>query len=206
MNHSARYVSMPTIPPAHFLECVRLAIVRNAAYVPPHDSAALLYIRPLLLGTGAQPALNPPREYTFCVYVTPAGAYHGLQPVDALILDDFDRAAPRGTGAAKIGGNYAPVMRWSDAARRDGYALTLHLDSQTRSEIEEFSTSGFLGIQHDPHDADRCTLVVPDSNTVIESVTSESCVQLAKSFGWTVEKRPVRFHSPVPPVRSRPSR
>lgn len=156
--------------------------------MPPHESGAAMYIRPLLFGSSAQLGLNPPEEYTFLVYVLPVGVYHGVNPVKALILEDFDRAAPDGTGSAKVGGNYAPVLRFSERAYKEGYGITLHLDSKTRTEIDEFSTSGFIGVLKNGEDI---TLVVPDSKNVIKSVTSESVCELARSFGWKVEKRQV---------------
>merc|ERR1711939_1000884 len=140
---------------------------------------AAMYIRPLLFGSSAQLGLNPPEEYTFLVYVLPVGVYHGVHPVSALILEDFDRAAPEGTGSAKIGGNYAPVLRFSERARKEGFGITLHLDSKTRSEIDEFSTSGFLGVRKDAATG-KTTIVVPDSKNVIKSVTSESACEIAK--------------------------
>ncbi|KAI9859650.1 MAG: hypothetical protein M1813_006581 [Trichoglossum hirsutum] len=191
MSHSTSFISIPAPPTPHFIRCVHLAVSLNAAYVPPHQTGAALYIRPMIFGSGAQLGLTPPEEYTFCVYVIPTGVYHGTHPVDALILESFDRAAPEGTGSAKVGGNYAPVLRWSEKAKKEGYGITLHLDSKTRSLVDEFSTSGFIGIKVDA--AGKYTVVVPDSNSVIKSVTSDSCVQLAKSFGWSVENRPIPY-------------
>ena len=149
-----------------------------------------MYIRPLLFGSSAQLGLNPPEEYTFCVYVLPVGVYHGVYPIDALILEDFDRAAPEGTGSAKIGGNYAPVLRWSEKAKSEGFGITLHLDSRTRTEIEEFSTSGFIGVRKE---GEQYTMVVPDSKNVIRSITSESATEIAKSLGWKVKRRSIRY-------------
>jgi branched-chain amino acid aminotransferase len=100
----------------------------------------------------------------------------------------LDRAAPRGVGHVKVGGNYAPVLKFSDEARAQGFHITLHLDSRTQSQIDEFSTSGFLGLKKT---GDSFTLVVPSSPSILKSVTSTSCVELAKSFGWAVELRPV---------------
>lgn len=189
LAHSASFVSIPAVPEELFLEAVHTAVSLNAGYVPPHETGAAMYIRPLIFGSSAQLGLNPPEEYTFCVYVLPVGVYHGVHPVKALILEDFDRSAPDGTGSAKVGGNYAPVLRWSEKARNAGYGITLHLDSKTRSEIDEFSTSGFIGVKKD---GDNITIAVPDSKNVIESVTSESVLEIARSLGWKVEKRSVR--------------
>ena len=188
MQHSAEFISCPPVPEDLFLSAVKAAVALNAEFVPPHETGAALYIRPQIYGSSAQLGLSAPEEYTFCVFVVPTGVYHGSQPVKALILDDFDRAAPNGTGSAKVGGNYAPVLRWSDRARTEGFGITLHLDSKRHEEVDEFSTSGFLGALVDGEDV---TLVVPDTKCAIKSVTSESVQAIARSWGWKVESRPV---------------
>ncbi|CAG8974428.1 hypothetical protein HYALB_00004124 [Hymenoscyphus albidus] len=190
LQHSASFISVPPVPEKTFMECVHAAVALNAAYVPPHETGAAMYIRPLVFGSCAQLGLSPPEEYMFCVYVLPVGVYHGVHPVKALILEEFDRSAPDGTGSAKVGGNYAPVLRWSDKARNEGYGITLHLDSKTRSEIDEFSTSGFIGVKKE---GESVTLVVPDSKCVIKSVTSDSCLRIAESKGWKVEERSIIY-------------
>ncbi|KAK3677637.1 hypothetical protein LTR78_002487 [Recurvomyces mirabilis] len=188
---SSGFISIPEVPTEHWLECVRMAVSLNSEFVPPHRTGAAMYIRPLVFGSSAQLGLNPTEEYTFVVYVLPTGVYHGSHPVAALILEDFDRAAPEGTGSAKIGGNYAPVLRHSQRAYAEGFGITLHLDSKTRTEIDEFSTSAFIGVKGSPEKG--CTLVVPDSKNVIKSVTGISVCEIAQSFGWTVEKRSIKY-------------
>ena len=191
MQRSAEFISVPPIPSEHFIECVNLAVAMNAEFVPPHETGAAMYIRPLLFGSSAQLGLNPPDEYTFVVFVMPTGVYHGVHAIDALVLEDFDRAAPEGTGSAKIGGNYAPVLRHSEKARSKGFGITLHLDSKTRTEIDEFSTSGFIGILTS---GDSTTIVVPDSKNVIKSATSESTCEIGRRlFGYTVAKRQILY-------------
>ena len=188
MQHSAECVSIPHVPVDLFIDACKAAVALNAEWVPPHETGAAMYVRPQIYGSSAQLGLSPPEEYTFSVYVLPTGVYHGVHPVRCLILDDFDRAAPNGTGSAKVGGNYAPVMRWTDKARKEGFDITLHLDSATHSEVDEFSTSGFIGALVE---GDSVTIVVPDSKNVINSVTSESVQGIAKTFGWKVEQRSV---------------
>ncbi|QIX00621.1 hypothetical protein AMS68_006138 [Peltaster fructicola] len=191
MQRSASSICIPPVPVDLFKKSVHLAVSLNAEFVPPHETGAAMYIRPLLFGSSAQLGLNPPEEYTFVVFVMPTGVYHGVHPVAALVLEDFDRAAPDGTGSVKIGGNYAPVLRFSERARQEGFGITLHLDSKTRTEVDEFSTSGFLGVKGTPDSGD-VTIVVPDSKNVIKSVTSESTCEIAKSLGWKVERRAIR--------------
>jgi branched-chain amino acid aminotransferase len=192
MQRSAGFVSIPPVPEEHFLECVRLAVAANAEFVPPHETGAAMYIRPLILGSSAQLGLSPPDEYLFVVFVMPTGVYHGAHAVDALILEDFDRAAPEGTGSAKVGGNYAPVLRHSERARQGRFDITLHLDSKTRTEVDEFSTSAFIGVRKGPDGA--VTLVTPDSKNVIESVTAASICDIGiQLFGYKVEKRRIPY-------------
>jgi branched-chain amino acid aminotransferase len=197
--HSSSFVSIPSMSNAFFIQCVELAVSRNAEFVPPHDAEALMYIRPVVFGSGPQISLAAPSEFIFCVYAMPGNSYHGIRPLDALVMEEFDRAAPKGTGSAKVGGNYAPVIRWQAKAMSQGFPLTLHLDSKTGTEIEEFSTSAFIGViagEEDSRAGCRPTrLVLPDSQNIIDSVTSDSCAQIAKSLGWIVEKRAVRWLS-----------
>lgn len=191
LQHSADVASMPPVPVDMFVQACRSAVALNAGFVPPHETGAALYVRPQLYGSSAQLGLTAPEEYTFCVFVVPTGVYHGTHPVKALILDDFDRTAPKGTGNAKVGGNYAPVLRWSDKARTEGYGITLHLDSARHEEIDEFSTSGFVGVIDKGNN--DVTLVVPDSDCVIDSVTSDSVQEIGRSYGWKVEKRSIKY-------------
>ncbi|KAI9826786.1 MAG: hypothetical protein M1819_007257 [Sarea resinae] len=219
LQASSAYVSIPAVPTELFTAAVSLAVALNAAFVPPSSSAAGLYIRPVVFGSGPQPGLQPSPTYTFAVLVAPFTAYHGRSPLPAVVMDDFDRCAPRGTGAAKVGGNYAPLFRHADAARRQGWPVTLHLDAATRSQVEEFATSGFVGVgkrrddtkgqgqgQGDgdrggDRDSDNATttakelitLVVPSSPNVLPSITSSSILTLARSFGWAVEQRAIAF-------------
>jgi branched-chain amino acid aminotransferase len=196
MAHSAAAVSLPPVPEDLFLAAISLAVQRNAEFVGPADSSAVLYIRPLLFGSGPQLALEPPAEFTFAVYVQPATTYHGTTPLPCLIMEGFDRAATRGVGNAKVGGNYAPVMRHSREAKAKGFYVTLHLDSATMAEVEEFSTSGFVGVRKPREGVEgegKGTLVVPDSKQVIDSVTSDSLQEVARGLGYTVEKRKVPY-------------
>lgn len=190
MQHSAEFICVPPVPTELFLRAVKGAVALNAEFVPPHETGAAMYIRPQIYGSSAQLGLNPPEEYTFAVYVLPTGVYHGTHPVRCLILDEFDRAAPKGTGSAKVGGNYAPVLRWSERARNAGFGITLHLDSKTHTEVDEFSTSGFIGVLQS---GGETVLVVPDSKNVIDSVTSSSVQDIARDFGWKVVARSVSF-------------
>ncbi|KDE09309.1 branched-chain amino acid aminotransferase [Microbotryum lychnidis-dioicae p1A1 Lamole] len=202
IQHSAEVVSMPPVPEELFLEAVSLAVGRNLDLVPPHaphGASGSMYVRPLAFASGENLILAPPSEFQFIVYVTPTGSLYGTAglkapAIDAFVLETFDRAAPRGVGHAKLAGNYAPTFRHAAAAKQAGYAITLHLDSATRTQIDEFSTSNFLAIKkRSSSDDDKVTLVVPTSESILKSVTTKAIIGIAESFGWTVDRRIVKF-------------
>ena len=51
----------------------------------------------------------------------------------------FDRAAPRGTGDVKAGGNYAADLLPLKIAKAEGFGTTLYLDAAEQKYVEEFS-------------------------------------------------------------------
>ena len=76
MQNTADRLSMPRVPPELFLHGVHEAVRANAAWVPPYGSGATLYIRPLLIGVGANMGLRPAKQYEFRVMVCPVGPYY----------------------------------------------------------------------------------------------------------------------------------
>ena len=180
---------MPPIPVDMFIDAVDKVVRANEEYVPPYGTGGSLYLRPLLIGTGPQIGVAPAKEYTFMVMVMPVGAYYkgGLKPVRAVILDDWDRAAPNGMGDVKVGGNYAASLYAHEKAKHDGWPVELYLDAKTHKYVEEFSTSNFIGITRDG------TYVTPDSNSILPSITNMSLKQCAADLGWKVECRPVPY-------------
>ncbi|KAK4705350.1 branched-chain amino acid aminotransferase, partial [Phenoliferia sp. Uapishka_3] len=205
LNHSADVVCMPEVPEATFLEGVHLAVAKNLEWVPPHadyGSSGSMYIRPLLFASGPNLILSPPSEFTFIVYVTPTGSLYGTAgsvapAVDAFIIETFDRSAPMGVGHAKLAGNYAPTFKHSMAAKKAGFAITLHLDSKTRTNIDEFSTSNFLAIAKSSDPTQKKKLVVPTSESILKSVTTKAIIDIAESFGWEIERRVIPFKQVV---------
>lgn len=199
LQHSAGVLNMPHVPADMFIEACRAAVALNAEYVPPHETGWSLYCRPLLLASGPQFPPGEPEECTFAVFVLPttsgaeAGADRPPEPIRALVLDDFDRAAPRGTGTAKAGGNYAGLLRWSGRARAEGFGVTLHLDSAKHEFVDEFSLCGFLGVIRAEGNDEDITLVVPESSCAIDSLTSDSIQTIASDWGWQVIRRPVTY-------------
>lgn len=189
MFNTARRTCMAQVPVEMFVDAVKRVVKANEDFVPPFGTGGSMYIRPLLIGTGAQIGVAPADEYTFIVMVMPVGPYYkgGLKPVRALIVDDWDRAAPNGMGDVKVGGNYAASLYAHESAKHAGYPVELYLDAKTHTYVEEFATSNFIGITKDG------TYVTPDSTSVLPSVTNNTLKQIAADLGMKVEVRPVSF-------------
>ena len=75
MQHSAAVVSIPQVPLDMFVQACRSAVAYNAAFVPPHASGGVAYVRPLLYGSSPHLSMWPPEDYTFCVFVIPVGGF-----------------------------------------------------------------------------------------------------------------------------------
>ena len=189
MAATARRTCMAVVPEEMFVDAVRRVVQANEDYVPPYGTGGSLYVRPLLIGSGAQIGVAPAPEYTFLVLVVPVGPYYkgGLKPVRAMILDDYDRAAPLGMGDVKVAGNYAASLYAHEHAKHAGYPVELYLDAKEHKYVEEFATSNFLAITRDGR------YVTPHSRSILPSVTNNTLKQIAGDLGLKVEERPVPF-------------
>lgn len=184
LNKSCERISIPLIDEDVFVDAVRQVVKANAKYVPPYETGASLYLRPFAIGTGAKVGLGPALEYMFIIFATPVGPYYksGFLPVKALIVEEFDRAAPQGVGDCKVGGNYAAGLRGEKFGKANGYSVVLYLDAQEKKYIDEFSTSNFIGIKGN-------TYVTPNSSSILESITNDSLAVIAADLGMKVERR-----------------
>ena len=186
MQSSARGILMAEVPTEIFKKAIYKAIRMNKRFVPPYGSGASLYIRPLLIGTGAQVGVKPADEYLFLVFVTPVGPYfkEGFKPVNMLLTKEFDRAAPQGTGKYKVGGNYAASLTSMKKAHEEGYANVLFLDSKEKKYIDECGPANFFGIKDN-------TYITPKSDSILPSITNMSLITLADDLGLKTERRKI---------------
>lgn len=196
MQQGARKLRMPEVPTAMFIDGVCEAVKGNIEFVPPYGYGASMYIRPLLFASGHMLGLSPlAEEYTFFATVLPAGGYFGkssgIDGVDALVVEDHDRAAPNGTGSVKAAGNYAADLDPVHCAKERGFQTTLYLDAKERRYIEEFSVCNFVGITKDG------TYVTPTASSILGSTTNSMLQQLARDEGIKVEQRPIDFNAEI---------
>lgn len=167
---------MPQIPTDMFVDAVKQVVRANEEYVPPYGTGGTLYIRPLLLGVGDIIGVKPADEYIFTVFAMPVGNYFkgGLIPTNFIVSDKYDRAAPYGTGAAKVGGNYAASLLPGQMAHERKFSDVIYLDPATHTKIEEVGSANFFGITKDNE------FVTPYSPSILPSITKYSLLYLAE--------------------------
>lgn len=186
MFRTAEGIMMAPVPEDLFVKACVEVVKRNERFVPPAGSGASLYLRPLLIGTGAEVGVKPADEYLFMVFVGPVGPYFkaGFKPVKFQIVEDFDRAAPLGTGTFKVGGNYAASLKSGQRAHDEGFSNCIYLDAIHKKYIDEAGAANFFGIKNNTY----CT---PQSSSILPSITNMSLRQLAEDLGMKVEQRPI---------------
>lgn len=186
MQDSSLGTMMAVLPIEKFEEAVVKAVKLNERFVPPYESGAALYIRPVLFGTGAQVGVKPANEYMFILFVTPVGPYFkgGFQTTPFVIMREFDRSAPLGMGKYKVGGNYAASLVAGAKAHEMGYSNVFYLDAQEKKYIDECGAANFFGIKNN-------TYITPKSSSILPSITNKSLMVLAEDMGMTVERRQI---------------
>ena len=173
LQSTCRGILMPEVPTELFEEMVTKVVRLNQEYIPTYESGASLYIRPLLIGTSAQVGVHPAKEYLFMIFVTPVGPYFkgGFSSNPYVIIREYDRSAPLGTGKYKVGGNYAASLFANNLAHEKGYACEFYLDAKEKKYMDECGT--------------------PKSSSILPSITNKSLMQLAEDLGMKVERRPI---------------
>ena len=189
MFQSAAFLEMPSFPVERFLSALDEVVRANADSVPPYGTGASLYIRPYLFASGIVIGVQPAEEYQFRIFTTPVGPYFkgGATPI-ALMVSDFDRAAPHGTGAVKAGLNYAMSLHSHEIAKKKGFAENIYLDAAKREFVEETGGANILFVDREGQ------LVVPKSDSILPSITRKSLIYVAKEIlHIPVVERQVRF-------------
>lgn len=185
IRRSAARLGMAAPSEEMFIKMCAMCVQENIDFLPPYGHNASMYLRPVIEGVNPQINICPSDEVLFAVMCLPVGNYSkaaSLQPVDAVISRNYDRAAPNGTGSYKIAANYAMSLYPYTLAHKIGYTELLFLDPATKTSVDEFGTSNFIGIKGN-------TYVTPLSDSVLPSITNKSLRTLAEDLGMKVEMR-----------------
>jgi len=195
MAKTAIGLYMAPVPMDIYEKAVRLAVEKNQDFIPPYETGATLYLRPLLIGTTPKLGVGPGWDFEFIIIPSPIGPYYktkgvkiGDEPMHCqtfIVNRHVDRAAALGTGQFKVGGNYAASFRGTEAAHREGYDC-LFLDSRFHRYIDECSAANFIGIKGGEY-------LTPRSTAILPSITNDSLMTLAREQGLKVTRRHIRL-------------
>ncbi|MFJ4141463.1 branched-chain amino acid aminotransferase [Pseudomonas sp. NPDC089734] len=176
MQRSCGRLLMPQVPTDVFIEACRKVVQANERFIPPYGSGGALYLRPFVIGVGDNIGVRSAPEFIFSIFCIPVGAYFkgGLKP-NNFVISGYDRAAPNGTGAAKVGGNYAASLMPGSEARKYSFADCIYLDPQTHSKIEEVGSANFFAITANNE------FITPKSPSVLPGITRLSLMELAET-------------------------
>ncbi|KAL2499557.1 Branched-chain-amino-acid aminotransferase 5 [Abeliophyllum distichum] len=180
----AERMCMPSLTVEQFVVAVKETVLANERWIPPPGKGSL-YIRPLLMGSGAVLGLAPAPEYTFLIYVSPVGNYfkEGLAPIHLIVETEMHRATPGGTGGVKTIGNYAAVLKAQSAAKAKGFSDVLYLDSVHKRYLEEVSSCNVFVVKGN-------VISTPSlKGTILPGITRKSVIDVAVSQGYLVEER-----------------
>jgi branched-chain amino acid aminotransferase len=189
MQRSSRRLALPELPVDYFLDSLRQLILNDADWVPDGGEKSL-YLRPFMFAKEAFLGVRPAAKVNYYLIASPAGAYFpgGVAPVSIWLSTDYARAGRGGTGAAKTGGNYASSLVAQQEAYDHGCAQVLFLDSEEGQYLEELGGMNIVLVHKDG------TLITPESSSILEGITLDSVLQLARDRGLATEMRRVSVH------------
>ncbi len=184
LQRSARRLALPELPVEDFLASLKEIIAVDESWVPS-DGDASLYLRPFMIANETFLGVRAAHTVAYFVIASPAGPYFsgGVTPVSIWLSTEFSRAGRGGTGAAKCGGNYAASLLPQEEAAANGCSQVLFLDAESGRHVDELGGMNVFFVMGD-------RLVTPaTSGSILEGVTRDSVIQLARDRGLVVQER-----------------
>jgi branched-chain amino acid aminotransferase len=183
---SAERLAMAPLPESLFVDSLEHLVKIDRKWIPTSANSSL-YLRPFMIASEVFLGVKPASEYLYCVIASPAGAYFkgGVKPISVWISEDYTRAAPGGTGAAKCGGNYAASLAPHAEALENGCDQVIFLDAVERRYIDELGGMNVFFVMDDN------TMVTPPlGGTILPGITRDALITLAAERGVTTVERP----------------
>jgi branched-chain amino acid aminotransferase len=181
---SAERLAMPQLPVEMFVESCRALVKAERDWIPQIDGGAL-YLRPFMIASETFLGVKPSSDYIYMVIASSVGAYFkgGAPAVSIWASENYTRAAPGGTGAAKCGGNYASSLVAQAEAIQQGCDQVVFLDAIERKYIEELGGMNVFFVYDDGSIG-----TPPLSDTILAGITRDSLIALARARGITVRE------------------
>lgn len=184
-NKSLNRMCMANVPKELFMEALHQLVQIESNWIPKEEDGAL-YIRPFMISTEERIGVKISDEYLFMIVAAPAFQYYN-KPLKVKVETKFTRAAEGGTGAAKCGGNYGAAFYPTKLAKEEGYDQILWTDGKQHEFIEESGTMNAMFY------IDNTLITPPLTGSILDGVTRDSLLTLAKDMGIKTEERPISY-------------
>lgn len=184
---SCRRLALPEVPADDLVAACELLVRTDAAWVPEGEGTSL-YLRPLVMADEVGLMVRPSTSVRLLVLASPAGRYFSgpLRPISLWLTEQYVRAAPGGTGAAKAGGNYAASLVAQQEAMDHDCDQVVFVDAVEHRYVDELAGSNIFFVLDDG------TLVTPAlTGAILPGVTRDAVLTLARDAGRRVQERPV---------------
>ncbi len=184
LNSSGERLLIPELPVEMFMEGLKALVDLDREWIPKRPDQSL-YIRPFTFATQPHLGVSRSNSYTFCIILSPVGAYYpeGLDPVKIFVEDDFARSVKGGTGYIKCGGNYAGSLAAQYKAKKFGYSQVLWLDGAEKKYIDEVGTMNVMFVIGDE------VLTPALTGTILPGITRDSVLTLLRDWGVKATER-----------------
>ena len=183
-QRSANRLAMPELPEEMFLQACKQLVQVDKDWFPPIDGGSI-YLRPFMIASEVFLGVKPSAEYLFMVIASSAGNYFksGAPAISIWVSEQYTRAARGGTGAAKCGGNYAASLVAQSEAIRQGCDQVVFLDAAEHRWVEELGGMNLFFLFDD-----GSLLTPPADGTILEGITRDSVLTLARAQGLNVRE------------------
>ena len=184
LNSSGERLLIPELPGEMVMEGLKTLVSLDRDWIPKRPDQSL-YIRPFTFATQPHLGVSRSNSYTFCIILSPVGAYYpeGLDPVKIFVEDDFARSVKGGTGYIKCGGNYAGSLAAQYKAKKFGYSQVLWLDGAEKKYIDEVGTMNVMFVIGDE------VLTPALTGTILPGITRDSVLTLLRDWGVKATER-----------------
>ncbi|MDR0357755.1 MAG: branched-chain amino acid aminotransferase [Clostridiales Family XIII bacterium] len=182
-NNTNDRLCIPRIDEEFYVDAIKSLVEVDRDWVPDLPDTSL-YIRPFIIATEPFLGVRPSNRYLFIIILSPVGPYYeeGLAPTRIFVEDEYIRSAKGGSGAAKIGGNYAAGLKSQEKAHALGFTQVLWLDGNERKYVEEIGTSNAFFVM------DGEVFTAPLTGTILPGITRDSVIRLLKDRGVPVRE------------------
>lgn len=182
-NESAIRMCMPTVDKEVFMTALKELAKIDRNWIPKQEGASL-YFRPFMMATDEYIGVRASESYRMVIFTCPVSTYYS-GAVKVKVETEYTRAAPGGTGAAKSAGNYAGSLYPAKLAQDQGYHQLLWTDAVEHKWIEESGTMNIV------FKSGNTVFSPPPSDTILDGITRDCVMTLAKDWGYNVEYRKI---------------